>query len=287
MTVGTTEGDDNITRAGSLKSCQWTILTSSFSPPSSRDHEDSDTALDGADGWGITEGIRVELEYEKVNYTALLLRAAGDRNGRSVEGEEKLPFLMLRMPSAVREVFIDYISTAFDARIDTMRLPANVLGEALEGYLEEVESTEDGIQKLVKEIQLSLGFKVEGLKSLDITIKREDIIQFLNKGREVVSKGVNGKTKGPFMVALKQYLSNHLALDVEHGDVFLARVACGAFALGREGKFKLFAPSFDYEDEDEDESSDPVAIVSKNASIRLVKLLLTVASDTTMSLDET
>ncbi|KAI0114352.1 hypothetical protein GGR51DRAFT_441249 [Nemania sp. FL0031] len=63
----------------------------------------------------------------------------------------------------------------------------------------------------------------------------------------------------PFTDALAAYLAHHLALDVYHPGVRVLRVVCDAFALS-EGRVKVFAPSRNGGDSDDDGRSAVAAV---------------------------
>ena len=271
------------TRTGPLQECHWNLI---LSGGSARGDETAEHLSHGADGMGVTEGIEVEIVYEKAKYSALLLREAtaeSTRNGREIH----LPLLLSRMPNATRELFIDYLSTTFDTHAEVMRMTSQFVGDALEAFVGEAAKNEArNAVNIIKDLQLKLGFKVPaqpGLNSFDIMVRREGVQGFLEVGRtlgktrvgQVGSVAIRNTDLGPFMSAVRQYLLTHLALDMTHDDVFVSRVACGAFALGREGKAKIFPPVFSTES---DASGDAIAISSRDATKRLIKLLLSTAT---------
>ena len=126
-------------------------------------------------------------------------------------------------------------------------------------------------------MQISLGFKTPtqaSLRSVDITIRREDVQGFLAQGEQ--TKALlwvrSTATNRPLLSGLRDYLTNHLALDLEHDDVFISRVACGAFAIGQEGKVKLFQlPEIDDE-------ADASASAYREAMERLLTILADIAA---------
>jgi len=44
------------------------------------------------------------------------------------------------------------------------------------------------------------------------------------------------------LMAIKHYIEGHMALDMNHENIKISKIACAAFVLGSEGKMKLFAP---------------------------------------------
>ena len=267
LRVALDDKDQGLVKSGPLKQCRWTWIDES---------PGTDSEIRGADGFGVTEGICVEIEYERTSYIAWLL---GSRNsdGREKAGELHLPLLALRMPNALRELFLNYLGSTFDTRVDMLHVPSSDIGKALEGYLEACMKYSDQVLlRLLKDIQLSFHFKnpvAPSLRSLDMTFKREDLTKLMKEGERI--RGQQQKPlRGPFLSAVCKYLNAQLALDVEHKDILLGRVACGAFALGKEGKLKIFSPYFDDDDEH-------LLAASKEATIRLLQQLLAMAAQQT------
>ncbi|KAL9105878.1 MAG: hypothetical protein Q9187_008645 [Circinaria calcarea] len=257
---------DRSTKAGPLKQCRWNVLGRKEDQQESQDNTWNTAAQD-------VLGIQVEIEYEKGTYTALMLENGVSRHD-SINRTVHLPLLLTRMPNTLREVLLDYLAITFDTRAEVMRLPNEFIGEALDGYLQTISRNGPGLLlKVVKDLDLTMGFKAPiapSLRSLDITIKREDILQFLRQGeksRKIRVPGSNDGRKrkrdssmegqGPFMTALYVYLREHLAMDMSHDIVFLSKVSCGAFVLGKEGKAKIQSPvaPFDSANQNDDNAS--------------------------------
>ncbi|ESZ92600.1 hypothetical protein SBOR_7017 [Sclerotinia borealis F-4128] len=251
--VGLGSEDDNLARVGALQTVVWKVFK-----------VESDWAAEDIAGGALDEslsetthnrGILVKVNYEKASYTAILLRATSEGNiddlnvQPSHDGAQflRLPLLLTRMPLSLRETFIQYICQTFDARVSTLKLEGNDLTGAFEQYTSNsinehtaAEERQVGIQKIIKEIQISVGFDIPGgsatLKTIDIHIAREDLPRMLARGNKVTKDG------SPFMAALESYIKAHLALDLGHERVRIVKVACGAFVLG-EGRLKLTQPS--------------------------------------------
>ena len=263
------EQDEDVGRLGPLKSCRWTLLGNKSSS--------TDTAAI-ADGLGILDGIKIDIEYEKASYVALLLKSARS-TGSSRDTELHLPLLLSRMPAPVRSGLLDFLAVSFDTRAEMLRLSTRFMTDALENFIKELAEDSEDLDNIVKEVQLSLGFKAPvqaNLRTLDVAIRREDVDRFLAHGKinDARSRDSSGDTGRPFMTSLRQYFSTHLALNIDHKQVFISRIACGAFALGREGKVKIFEPASTEEDEDPVDLSTP----HKKAVAGLLQSLLSAAT---------
>jgi hypothetical protein len=183
-------------------------------------------------------GVQVSLEYAKHSYNALLLRDPGVT--ASPEGFTSLPLLLVKMPAAVRHVFLDYLRTSFDAHVAPLRLAPAVITSSLETCFRHLStsSSTQSIQDVIRQVQVQLAFPnaTTLLRHMDITIAGRDVSRFVNRGKTLPQ----GKEK-PFTTAFTAYLRRHLALDVSHPKVQISRITCGSFSLGVD-RLKLDAP---------------------------------------------
>jgi hypothetical protein len=183
-------------------------------------------------------GIEVSLEYEKQSYNALLLRDPGVTS--SPDGFTSLPLLLVKMPGPIREIFLNYLRTAFDAHVAPLRLPSTFITSSLETYLKHLSSpsSTQRIQDVVRQLHIQLAFPTTTtiLKHIEITIAGSDVPGFLSRGK-LSRSGSNS----PFTTSLVQYLKTHLALDISHAKAHIARISCNSFHLGTE-RLKLVAP---------------------------------------------
>lgn len=199
-------------------------------------------------------GIEVSLEYEKQSYNALLLRDPGVTS--SPDGFTLLPLLLVKMPAPVREVFLNYVRTSFDAHVAPLKLPSAFITSSLETYFRHLSSSSSSqsIQDIVRQLQVQLSFPnaTALLKHLDITIASRHVPGFVSRGKLLK----HAKEK-PFTAALSRYLKKHLALDLSHPKVQVSRISCGSLSLGTD-RLKLVAPETS-NDSSFEESSAPEA----------------------------
>lgn len=266
------EEDDTVNRAGPFKQCRWQILGSM---------DDDDEDVKSADDLGILEGLQVNVEYERVTYTALFLAGAKTAE-EHLEDEVKLPLVCIRMPAVLRSSLNYYMATIFDTRMEPLQLNSTRICKSLESFLDECAEDEDSFQKTVKEIQLTLSFSKPisaSLKAIDVAIRRDDVPGFLKQGRAINSTSVTNikSIEGVFMAALQKYLQAHLALKANTDQVIISRVACGAFALGKEGKMKLFSPRTSTDASGE---YDSAAMASRRATAQVLQIILQTAIGT-------
>jgi hypothetical protein len=179
-------------------------------------------------------GIEISLEYEKQSYNALLLRDPGVTS--SPDGFTSLPLLLVKMPGPIREIFLNYLRTAFDAHVAPLRLPSSFITSSLETYFKRLSSSTSTqtIQDVVRQLNVQLAFPntTTSLKHIEITIAGADVPGFVTRGK--------GSDK-PFTTALSQYLKTHLALDLSHNKAHISRISCSSFHLGTD-RLKLAAP---------------------------------------------
>jgi hypothetical protein len=256
--VGLGADDEILARVGTLKTVRWNLL---------RNEEDWEPGADetqiNVDDTTIQErghiGILAEIIYERSTYSAILLHDAEKQGGDEIAGFSNYPLMLTRMPAPLRETFLDFLAATFDTRASVLKLPSNFLAETAEMYLANIISTENGaldtepatrvLRTILKDILVTLAFDVPGmtssLKTMDITISRDDSWRMIQSGRKLLQvvdghkDGNNTKVPRPFTRALKQYVHAHLGLKLDDPRVKISRVACGAFVLGTEGKIKL------------------------------------------------
>ena len=258
--VGLGAPDDGLSRSGTLEECTWDLLGDETACKAQhRPGEDSE--LDRTDLSAVkvlpesVRGIHVQLHYERMTHSALLLRdpAAEDLG---IPGFTSLPLLMIRMPAALREMFLDFLSTTFDSRISTMNLRSSFLTSSLENLLRRANLKErpDNFAMIGNGIQLQLSTPsvTPSLKNIDITIAKDDVQGFISHGKLLFSAATVPRRReaddprltiaGPFTSALSAYLSEHLALSVSNPLVTISKAVCGPLALSGDGKIKLFPP---------------------------------------------
>lgn len=209
---------------------------------------EEDTVMTNGDGDSL--GNIVEIGYEKARYTAILLR---DQKNEGEGDEDELgagfasfPLLLTRMPGPLRETFLAFLATTFDTRPSPLKLPPKFLTNSLEAYFRDLTTSvedEDGmggvdgmkanrfLRDIVKDLVITRTFAISGdaagsLKSLDITISREDLWPLLVRGRKLVELRKDGRNgngdqaeMNPFSAALSHHIDGQLALDLDHKSV--------------------------------------------------------------------
>ncbi|KAI9765356.1 MAG: hypothetical protein M1840_007436 [Geoglossum simile] len=262
----TAGGDEGLARAGKLKECRWKVLGDETA------WRDVTLAEEDFSPEDIV-GIHVEIEYEKTTYMAALLRNTSSSTTEDDNGFTHLPLLVTRMPAPLRETFLDYLSTTFDTHISQLKLPSEFLISSLEKFMVDVTAPSQDEEDLrarevlgylrntVKDLVVTLSFAAPIsplLKSIEISISKADVPGFIAQGRKIQqppepSKGglkrkhdrsstTTATVSDPFTRALSQYINTHLALSLTHPDIRISKISCGAFALGAEGKVKIFPP---------------------------------------------
>jgi hypothetical protein len=270
--VALDERDDGLTRSGVLLGCRWTFVPGSESTMSGEGHH-------GADGFGTTDGIKIEFEFEKTTHTAWMLRTYQARRDVT-DNVIHFPLLAVRMPHGLLEMFLSYLGSAFDTRVELLHISSSQVGSTLETYIQACQKPQSILTRIVRDVQLSFSFKgpiAPSLRNLDITIQREDLARFLKEGRQTSKAPAKPKNTSsePFLSAVSRYLEARLALDTDHKDISLSRIACGGFALGKEGKVKIFRPLLLDEDDD---ATTPLATASREATTRLLGCLVGLAT---------
>jgi hypothetical protein len=260
--VGLDNEDSTLAHMGALKTVTWTQLPfeENWKGQGGQIVGDEDTTMI------LTEsrGLLLRVAYEKIEYTAVLLRDVKSGNwdetnageGSDVDGFEYFPLLLLKMPASLRDAFTDFLATTFDARLSVLQLPSSNVTTAFEQYLayvcvdgegeplDAVESTR-ATKNIIGAVEVFIGFNLPGvssaLKTLDIKLSRDDLPRIIARGKLAGS----GQEDTPLWNALTAYVNAHLALDLKHERVKVMRIACDAFVLGAEGKVKFLYPGVD------------------------------------------
>ena len=174
-------------------------------------------------------GVKIEMQYEKTTYTSLLLSSPLGATGLEDGDQEftELPLLLTRLPKSLRDTLLTYLSTRFDTLPLPLALPSSLLQRSMEFYFSHTYSPP-------KDAQISFATPTTTLKTITITIPRDDIAKFCARGKQLPGGG--------FYAALKHYLRGTMALDAE--PLTIAKAACGGFVLGggAGGKVKIFPP---------------------------------------------
>ncbi|KAF2747862.1 hypothetical protein M011DRAFT_467452 [Sporormia fimetaria CBS 119925] len=213
---------------GPLEHCSWDSLGDEDAWITQHRHlVDADTSLVSTQQGTQIRGVQVTLDYEKTSYNALLL--CDPDHITSPPSFTSLPLLMLKMPAPIREIFLNYLATAFDTRHAPLDLSSSFLTSTLETYLRRLTTpnSPQTVKSIVNEVSLQLSFDSPSLSHIDVTLAADDIPKFLDRG-----KHINPDT--PFTAALSLYLKSHMALDVSHPGVNISRLSCAAFNLGND-----------------------------------------------------
>src|ERR1700712_807588 len=130
-------GATNTNSSGALRTCTWDLLGDEAAWEVSHPQQDEDDdEISTIPQVTVQEacGIHIDLRFEKAVHSAILL---GDPLKKSaVSGFTSFPLLLVRMPVPIRDTFLQYLATTFDARIDAMKLRPSFLGSVLERILE-------------------------------------------------------------------------------------------------------------------------------------------------------
>ncbi|KAF2849797.1 hypothetical protein T440DRAFT_125887 [Plenodomus tracheiphilus IPT5] len=226
-------------RLGPLHDCSWDPVGDEDAwIDRYRQSVDPDASQLSALGPHKARGIEVSLDYEKQSYNALLLRDPDVT--ASPQGFTSLPLLLVRMPGPIRDIFLNYLCTTFDAHVAPLKLPSPFLTASLETYFKHLSSpsSTQSIPDVIRSLQIQLAFPntTNILKHIEVSIAGADVAGFVSRGMTMPTS-----RNGPFTAALSGYLKKHLALDISHPQVHISKISCSSFHLGTE-RLKLVAP---------------------------------------------
>ena len=182
--VRTTALSTDKAKTSLVRSCDWTFEDLGMS----RETECLVVRLSWEDGSLFTAVLLPD--FMSLNNTTLgkRKRGAGGAGGGTGGDREftSLPLLLSRGSQVVREQFITYLSTRFDCRAAEVILPATLLQECLQGYLERCLSEEEDSQRVldrrvkILEIMFTIpetkDVKVKGaLRKITISLPSQDL----------------------------------------------------------------------------------------------------------------
>ncbi|TID26854.1 hypothetical protein E6O75_ATG01347 [Venturia nashicola] len=245
--------------SGSLESCEWRLIGDEESWMSAQEEAVNGQVL--VTHPSEARGIQIELKFEKARHMAMLMRDQSQISNSP--GFTSLPLFLIRMPAPLRDIFVDFLTTTFDARISPMPLRPSFLTATVEQILDKTSAPDDedpsfSLDSISKGIGIQLSFPSAAplLKSIDVSIPKDDIREFLARGRRLwqqyqtqrranaqLSIGPQSPITGPFSAALSTYLSNHISMKLDNPGVSVSKIAIGPFALAGEGKVKVLFSS--------------------------------------------
>ncbi|KAI1431491.1 kinetochore complex Sim4 subunit Fta1-domain-containing protein [Xylaria sp. CBS 124048] len=216
------ESDATLGRAGALNRVVWRECNMDAILPTLAE-EARDESRDARGGKRPKHLLCLELEYENVTFSALILPSIddGDRDDRSrrppswrsnhknnVRRDEDdaddandafahYPLLLTRLPAPLKVVLTDFLSSTFDCRISPLHLGTRTLIRSWEQW---IQASDAATIPAKKDIALTLAFDLEpsdpptpetpqpgpsppGLKTLDITVPAPEIHRFLRAGK--------------------------------------------------------------------------------------------------------
>ncbi|KAK8242832.1 kinetochore complex Sim4 subunit Fta1-domain-containing protein [Phyllosticta capitalensis] len=261
---------------GTLEECSWDLLGDEESwkrVHQENEGEEEPGEFDQAPVVQVHEarGIHVRLQYQKATHSALILRDLETPSRSDLSDFTSLPLLLVRMPSGVRDIFLDFLSTTFDTRIAPLNLQSSFLSSTLETLFQDLDadpSIDSLADVLTGPLQLQLSFPnifhagtPAPLRSIDLRIPQDDVPEFLSRGTQLVTSDASilrpkpqpthdshaqhpPALTGPFTAALSAYLSSHLALPLTHPAVHMSKlVVPPLLALSADAKVKLIQPA--------------------------------------------
>lgn len=241
--VRTATEKDLIFLNGPLKSVDWSVFHEEYIFFQDNQHATTE---------GDNRVMMLTVSFDKVVYRAIFLQHI-DRNGvgagKSQAGFHHFPLLLLKMPTSIRKIFMEYVATEFDARLSSLVLSQKCLTNAFERYIAKLynydsdDASKDlgigsNLSNIIKDTFVRIGFDLPNgstsLRTIDVKIPREDVAQLINSS--------NNTVKLPFFEAIGAYLNTHLALDLWNPKVKIVRITCAALILDIEGKLRHTFP---------------------------------------------
>ncbi|KAI1332362.1 kinetochore complex Sim4 subunit Fta1-domain-containing protein [Xylariaceae sp. FL0255] len=215
--------DGTLGRTGALEKVEWRwrSVQSLLAIPSRKASSDQDNRAQRK-----KRALCLRLIYENVSFSALLLPSLddatddndvgdngpswtwGNANTNQKDGDDDgslgkkafihLPLLLTRMPTPLKSVITEFLSTNFDCRVSPLHIGTRTLIRSWERWVANV-----GHRSLTKDVALTLGFHIEqpadmankgsqnasganelpqGLRSIDVVIPADEVRRFLRAG---------------------------------------------------------------------------------------------------------
>lgn len=226
--VGLEPGQSELGKAGSLESVslRWVQMHDVLEKedrgrrsPSMDLSSNAPAASEELGAYGTKRGIWIDIQYENAECTGMLLPDLSDEDERELPGQTwaapggkleptrfvQLPLLLLRMPTALKNIVIEWLASAFDCRISSLTLGTRSLVGILEKWLADAVMPSRGVAG--KDIVLTLGFSLPqiqestpeddeeepekipmGIRSMDVTISPVDVQKFLETGEAMAQE---------------------------------------------------------------------------------------------------
>ncbi|RYP51085.1 hypothetical protein DL768_003529 [Monosporascus sp. mg162] len=123
-----------------------------------------------------------------------------------------LPLLLLRLPTSLKPVLVDFLSSTLDCRVSPLRLGTQTLVRCWEDWLARNDRGGAIHQQQQKDVTMTLGFHLEpapnkgdtreeeggkgakgtvpqlGLKALEVVIPPEEVVRFLRAGEKIKNR---------------------------------------------------------------------------------------------------
>lgn len=228
------DGDGGVmARAGALEAVElgWTSLGSVLGIGQEilggADREEGESLNRRLNSVSNRQALHISIRYESALCTALLVPLLDEEDELSLGGPDSdkpvdpshflnLHLLLFRMPTPLRSVIVDFLSTTFDCRISPLRLDTQTLLRNLERWIT--------VSKLMhgsaasKDVVITLGFSLSvpvapdletdgpqsadlGLKSIEVIISPSELQRFRHEGTKRRTPGAAGKPKRGFASA--------------------------------------------------------------------------------------
>ena len=190
-------------------------------------------------------GILIQFDFEKKSLPAFLLKAHG-AGPKDSERCIYFPLLLTSLPNSWLDVLLESFAVTFGTYAHPLQLSKPFLEQSLDSFVEAAfEGGREYMEEVIKDVSFTLDFASDvapSLKHLDFSIKRQDVYGFLQRGYSLLTQEDEKVSKGKpgaFTKAVHDYMRLSLAMDLSHKSISIAKIACGTFVLGKDGKIKL------------------------------------------------
>lgn len=243
-------GDSDSEHVGGLDRVEITQITSS--------------ATDEPNERLYHQGILITLIYERGSYKAAFFRGT-KFNSRYEDDRIQLPALLLRMPAHLSKRLIDFLCSNFKVAATPIKIATTVLYNMLGNYLNTLsmaskdrsdDVADDLYSTVLKDLKFCFAFGnpvSPQLRLLDVNVPNSVLCQSMSRTVQMRKSGrASGDTPKDIIEELAAFFDRHTGLQIprpsqkdESDLIKVSKLACGAFVLAADGKFKLVSKAID------------------------------------------
>lgn len=210
-------------------------------------------------------GILITFVYERASYKTALFRG-GKFDSQHGNDVARIPLLLVRMPAHLSKRLFEFFSSSFEVSVLPAKIPTFAMYRLLGNYLDTL-STATGDQSndatellysvVIKDLKISFTFENSvspQLRLFEVNVPNSVLCECVDRTPPARNaRALTRKSGNTIIEALGAFFDKHMGLQIptpgRSGSfdlIKVAKVACGAFVLAADGKFKLISKVVDH-----------------------------------------